>query len=384
MFYKKKNYLLPFIVLLIAGITYLYWAYKIPLYNAPDEFMRYQIPKFMFDFGRLPTGYDKEAIYTLGNWSYAFYPQFLGAFVSSIFMKVLSIFNNSEFALLYFARLSSVLFGLITIFFTGLSIEKITKSKLYMSLGMTLIAFLPQFTFLSSYVNNDIIGAAGASIIVYAMVSSYYDLWNKKNSLILAFGFIVCGLGYLNSYGFMLAGGLYFILSNIVNLKTEKITKSEFSTNFFLIFIVTAFAIFPFLIRNYILYKDVFGMNVFHDEYVRWLNDGGIILQKPYDGSLTDILQDSYVISLNFHSFVGMFGYMNIMLSNKLYLLYMLIFVVGVVGSILKALVKTNFKKVMVNWNKVLLVLFVVTGCLITIVLQLYYCLVIDNQPQGR
>lgn len=382
---ERRMNLLPWIVLLIAGLTYLFWAYAIPIYNAPDEQMRYQVPQFIFKYGKLPTGYD--AVYHLGNWSYAFYPQFLGALISTLFMKVLVVFNDSEFALIYMARLASVFFGLVTVFFTGKIIGKVTRDKLLVSIGMVTVAFLPQFTFLSSYVNNDIIGASGASIIIYAMVSAYYDMWNKENSLILSLGFIVCGLGYLNSYGFMLVGGLYFIASNIINVKNKKTSWNIFAKNSFLVFIVTASVVFPFFIRNYVLYKDFFGMNVFHQEYERWLSAGGAILQIPYKGSIIDYFKDSTTLSTTYYSFVGMFGYMSIRMSKVFYNLYEMLFYIGAMGITVKTVkdIMVKYKgKRSTNINKIFLCMFIFLGVLITIVLHLYYSLEIDNQPQGR
>ncbi|WP_411348088.1 phospholipid carrier-dependent glycosyltransferase [Paenibacillus sp. WLX2291] len=337
-------------VVIVSGIVFSVWAYHIPFNNAPDELMRYQIPQFIFNHGKLPTGYDPEVIYWLGNWSYAFYPQFLGSIFSALFMGIMSIIKNSDHALLFAARLTSVLFGMIAILFTGKSIELITKSKKFSILGMVFMAFLPQFTFLSSYVNNDIIAVSGASIVVFSMIKAYQNQWNIKNSICLALGFIICGLGYSNSYGFILMGGLFFIISNILNFKMNRTTLKQIITNFSVVFILTAVVTFPFFIRNYMLYSDFLGMNTFRKEYLRWLAEGGQVLQQPYKGDLFKLLFDNQARETVIHSFIGQFGYMNVIMSESYYDFYLYLGIVGVISVIFNYICKI-FKKIYV-WKK--------------------------------
>lgn len=78
---KKKISLHKLIFIATLGVIavyYLIWAAGLKFNGNPDELMRYLVPKYIYNHGNLPTGYDKEAVYQLGNWSYAFYPQMLG------------------------------------------------------------------------------------------------------------------------------------------------------------------------------------------------------------------------------------------------------------------------------------------------------------------
>lgn len=373
------------LILIVAAFLYLTWAYFIDMGNAPDEMMRYQIPQFIFKHDKLPTGYDEEVVYSMGNWSYAFYPQFLGAILSTLFMKIVSIFNSSEQALLFGARLTSVCFGLFTVYFTGKTVYLLTKrSKVAMLLSMVLIAFYPQFIFLSAYVNNDIIAVCGSSIIIYAMVLGMQQLWNRRSILFLSFGMIICALGYLNSYGFILIGGLYFILSSYFAIKSGKSTISKFFYNSIVIFLLVGICVFPFFIRNYLLYDDFLGMRTFHNEYLRWLNNGGAILQHPYrdHGTLLHLLTKDNVTLL--YSFIGLFGHMTVLMRPFEYLYYIVIFMSGLFGAIIVFISKRR-KKADLNIKKEnLFIIMIVLGIFITLSLQVYYSYTIDYQPQGR
>lgn len=374
-------------ILLLAAIVYVTWAYKIGFNNGPDELMRYQVPLYIYNHKELPTGYDPEVIYHIGNWSYAFYPQLLGAIVSAIFMFMMSIFKSSDFALVFAARMASVLFGLVAVFFLGKSLFKLFNKIGIALLGMILLAFLPQFTFLCAYVNNDIIAVAGTSLIIYAMISSLKESWTVKNSIFLAVGFIVCCLGYMNSYGFVAVGGCYFLISSYMDMKHEVISRKNFIKNFILIFLLTAICVFPFLIRNYLLYKDIFGMSVFRKEYMRWLSEGGDILQKPFknQGSLSQLIFSRESNDMIRYSFIGLFGYMSIIMGNAYYLFYSWIAVIGVGGTCL-GVKKQKWDSLGKGYSSKLMqiVIWLVIGVIITISLHVYYSFMIDYQPQGR
>ena len=92
----------------------------------------------------------------LWGFSYALYP-YLTAIISSVFMAITSLFTKSAAALLTAARLTSVLSGtgtLIVVFLIGEELFERRESAL---LGGIFVGFLPQFVFLSCYVNNDFV-----------------------------------------------------------------------------------------------------------------------------------------------------------------------------------------------------------------------------------
>src|SRR5699024_8782905 len=221
----------------------------------------------------------------LGNWSYAFYPQMLGGMLSAFFMKLSAIFTTKYLVLA--ARLTSVLAGVVTVAFVGLTLYKIKKDFRLTIFGMLLIAFVPQFTYLSSYVNNDVIAVCGVSVIMYALYSgcSTGEHWDVRKTILLALGMIICTLGYLNSMGFVLIGGLCFLFSLYRQHKADRISKKQAVTLALALILIVTVVCFPFYLRNALIYHgDLFGMKTFHAQYVKWLQHGGAALQHPYLG----------------------------------------------------------------------------------------------------
>ncbi|MFD1885672.1 phospholipid carrier-dependent glycosyltransferase [Paenibacillus wenxiniae] len=379
---KVKEHFWQLLTLGVSGLMFLVWAYHIPFNNAPDELMRYQIPQFIFKHGKLPTGYDKEVIYDLGNWSYGFFAQFLGSILSSFYMAIMSLFKNSDHALLFAARLASVTFGIIAVWFTGKSIEIVTKSKKMAVMGMFFLAFLPQFTFLSSYVNNDITAVAGVSIIIYSLLKANLKSWTIKTSILLSIGFIICGLGYLNSYGFILMGGIFFVISHIMDYRSGKITAKQVRINIITAIILTCLVVIPFYIRNYLLYNDFLGMKTFTNEYLKWIAAGGQVLLRAYPGNLIDLLTDLNYLRSVFHSFVGQFGYMSVIMDDLYYRFYLYTGIIGTLGFVLRFIYEKQ--KRVLDLGKILLICSIFLSCLITISLHIYYSLTHDYQPQGR
>ena len=104
----KKEYLLTSGILVLLFGFYLLWAVTQPFNSAPDEYMRYQIPEFIYQHGTLPNGGDPSIRNPIWGISYAFTP-ILSYIISAGFMKMTSLFTTDPFALLMSARMVSIL-----------------------------------------------------------------------------------------------------------------------------------------------------------------------------------------------------------------------------------------------------------------------------------
>ena len=134
--------------------------------HAPDEAMRMLIPEYIVSHHTLPNGMEESVRHPLWGFSYALYP-YLTAIISSVFMAITSLFTKSAAALLTAARLTSVLSGtgtLIVVFLIGEELFERRESAL---LGGIFVGFLPQFVFLSCYVNNDSFAVFTVALIIY-------------------------------------------------------------------------------------------------------------------------------------------------------------------------------------------------------------------------
>ena len=145
-----------------------------------------------------------------------------------MFIKLASLFGVSGDGLIYAARLTSVLFGLVSVYCVGKIAETIAQYKrvrgvkLFGLGAMALLAVWPQFAYLSAYVNNDIIAFAGVAIITFAVLKGVLMGWNRRAALLLGAGATVCILGYTNAYGFVLMGGIVFLISAFLLRKVQK------------------------------------------------------------------------------------------------------------------------------------------------------------------
>lgn len=303
-----------------------------------------------------------------------------GGVLSAFFMKISSIFTTKY--LIFAARLTSVLAGVVTVAFVGLTLYKIKKDFRLTIFGMLLIAFVPQFTYLSSYVNNDIIAVCGVSVIMYALYSgcSTGEYWNVRKTILLALGMIICTLGYLNSMGFVLIGGLCFLFSLYRQRKTDRISKKQAVILVLsLILIVTAVCL-PFYLRNALIYHgDLLGMKTFHAQYAKWLQNGGAVLQHPYleHGSWVNFLTYTNFWLMTQKSFIAYFGYLTIQVGTVVYIFYLIVAYTGVLGYCMRPLADGTDNYILPTWGMIL-------AGVITIALFIYYALFIDTQPQGR
>ena len=401
----NTRYVLIFFLIVVVAWFYV-WALHISIVpssrlGGPDEGLRYLVPKFIFDNWQLPTGYDQATIHSIGYWSYAFYPQVLGPLVSAVFMSITAILNSSPETLVYAARMASILFGTVAVLFMGRSVEKLFQgdknAKIYAYVAMILFAAWPQVAFLASYVNNDIVGLCGVSVLAYACISGYKDHWNLKNANYLSAGLIVCLLGYTNSYGFVLFGFIFFALSIWWQSKPKKQALRIMS----IVVLSVALLAGPFFVRNMIIYKgDMFGVNSFQKRTLAWEAKTGIEVQRSYSemtnrGIVDLALSEGYLRTMT-ESVVARFGKMTVIPSNKYIYVYRAFVAVGIAGCLFAAalLLYRNIRRtkklseaikaIVGVRQKLLLLICVLAASITTIALSLYYSYTIDYQAQGR
>jgi hypothetical protein len=381
------SYLKTIVLIIFIGVS-LFLAFHLSI-NNPDEMMRYMLPQYLYKHHSLPVGTQREVIANGANWSYAYYPQWLGPFVSTIFMTIIGLFNDSGQVMLFAARLTSVLAGTLSLFLIRRIVAYITNNEIISVLVMAMVAFLPQFTYLSSYVNNDIISVLGVAIIVYAMVRSLDDFWSVKNVVLLAIGVITTALSYMNAYGWILAAAMFYLTSAIYLVKQGKWSwKSAIKTSCILVGVI-CIVVLPFFIRNYIIYHDFTGMSAFHKAYMKYIVAGGKPLQIPYNGSFFNLITDKNFYTWMQMSTIGRFGYLTVNMAPRWYLPFTYLFFFGVILYIIHVL-KAHGNVHLMKREAVSLYLSnilsgaLLLGSVITIGLHLYYCLVIDFQPQGR
>lgn len=374
------------VVLLVGFVTLCLWnVFHIGLGvmdGGPDEAMRALLPQAMVNGNLLPSGYDQEVIYSLGNWSYAFYPQMLGAYASAFFMKVAQLLGGSESLVFTSGRFASVLFGLVAVicceravrFVTRRTTDSESRARLAGCVATTMLAFWPQFAFLSSYMNNDIVALCGVSMIVCALVLGMGEGWNYRRSALLGAGVTVSALGYWNSYGFVLMGIVLYLYSCLTQQPLE-------ATRGRLVGVaagIPAVCVLPFFAVNLVRYHDLLGMSAFREAYSRWLADGGEVLQHPYEQGIRSLLLDTDWVLSTTRSFVGFLGYMAVPMPFIFCLLYL-----GTAGIGLGAFF-SHRREFLATKGSRLIVVGSLLACVLCVYLSLYYSTRVDLQAQGR
>ncbi|MQB65387.1 hypothetical protein [Limosilactobacillus reuteri] len=376
---KKKNYdITLLLIIVVLLIYYLIIAYNLLLDRSPDELLRYKIPLYIYKHGSLPVGTNKEVMLPFGNYSYAYYPQLLGGTLSAIFMKIMALFSTKSTLLVFAARWTSAIFGVITVWFTAQSCKLLTNRRMLSNAVAVIVGVLPQFAYLSAYVNNDVIAIGGVSVLIYSLIMATKRNWSYKSAVIFAGGVIICLLGYLNSIPIVFVGICYAIFTIVEQCRANDVTGKLAIKIIGLSIVTILLFTLPLYIRNYYLYHDFIGAKVFNDAYQRWLANGGNQTMAPYNSGTMKMVLDSNWIVTTFKSAVSLFGYMNVSTKSGYYIFYLLFFYTGVLFKI----VLTNYSKT--RKQKIIFDALMLLGVILTLYLSMYRSATTDFQPQGR
>lgn len=393
---NKKIFKTILIIIFIIYIAYLCTniAVNTEFNTAPDEFMKYDICKYICNHLKLPHGGDKEIMNEMWGISYAFTP-ILSYIFSGLFMKVATFFTQNEFSLVVAARLISVI--CITIYaFVCVKISERLFKGVYKWLFIAFVTLLPQLIYLGSYINNDSLAIMSTAIIVYSWIRGLEKDWDWKSCIILGVGIGICALSYYNAYGYILTSIIIYVTSCII----KKIDIKTFLKKGIVITLISLAIAGWWFVRSYIIYDgDFLGLNtskqysqMYAIEQLKPTNRA-----TPANGhiSLIYMLKNMQWIKISIQSMIGIFGYMNIIMDAKIYIAYVLIIGLGVIGLsfkwIISSIKKINnknkeiiTKKDIKNREKILFNIIMVINIIIPIILSLYYSYFSDFQPQGR
>lgn len=374
--------------LLFAFVFFTAWALAQPFNAGPDEYMRYQIPEFIYKYGELPHGGDPRIRNPIWGISYGFFP-ILSYIIAAVFMKITSFFTQDGTALLMSARMVSVLFGTGTVYFlmkTGNRIFQKGSKWLFICLA----ALLPEAVFITSYVNNDAMAVFSTAFIVYMWVRGIDTDWDKKSCIGLAIAMSFCVLSYYNAYGYLLCSAVLFTCTSLLcpkKGKTKEMYRIWFKKALLMLLIVFCLTGWWF-IRNAVIYDgDFLGMttnNAFAEQYAEPEHKPSLT-PTPFKGgqSVFGMLLSNWSVMV-FKSFIGVFGYMNVFLSPVIYWMYFAIFLVGILGCLLQVRRLLSIRQDgqwraegFFHWI-MLLALIISNG------LNIYHSYMVDYQPQGR
>lgn len=378
MFRKEKSIYIKidYVFVFLIGLLYFTWSCHMMQSWAPDEYMRDDVAFWIANNHKLPIGDESDLRNPIWGKSYAFSP-YLTSIIGSIFIRVVKGGTGNIAIHLVALRMVSVLSGM-GVACVSLKIgRRLFSNRISDYIFSGMICLLPQFVFLCSYFNCDSFAVLTGVIIIYFSVCAIQEGWNYKNSIGLGVGIGLCALSYYNAYGFILCSIFLYIG---IWVKREKIDICNF-LKFGMIIVGVAFLIAGwYFIRNGIIYRgDFFGMKASSEcselyavnefkpsNRLTLLKDGKTIFALFEGGSwIKSVLK----------SFIGVFGYMNIPLPDKLVIIYFVVYAMGIFSGIIVLVRKRQYP-----FGLVCLLLTMV----IPIVLAAYYSYASDYQPQGR
>ena len=379
-----------FAVYFILGLSLLW---KQPFGNPPDEFNRYLIPQYIAEHGTLPNGFDESIRIPAYGFSYAFQP-ILPYMVQGYAMRLAGCFTQDGDILFYTARVVDFIFGLIMAVFILLLSRKWFRDKRLQWAFCFLTMFIPQSLFLHTYVNTDSCCMMSIAIMLYGLTCCLQDHFRCRSCLIMSAGIILCALSYYNAYGFILSCILLFT-AHYLSLQNGRLRldrKPFFKKGMFIALIVLM-GIGWWFVRSYILYDgDFLGLrtrNLCGELYGNEDMKADVrITYQSMGYTIFSMLFRSDFLVLSLNSFICMYGPMVVTTALWIYRFYKLLFLVGILGSLLPlSRFDGETKGIDFSGRRALGRFFhgnMVLCMLIPFVLSIIYSYGIDYQPQGR
>lgn len=383
---SNRDRIIEVIFILALFTFFMMWMLVQPFSVSPDEQMRYCIPKFIFEYGKLPHGGD-ERIRNMdwGN-SYGFTP-ITSYIISALFMKIGGIFSTDSMFLVKCARFVNVLFGTATVYMFIRIGKRLFKNP-YSWVFIVAASALPEFVFVNSYVNMDSMALFGCAFLFFMWLYGRDNNWNLKSIIGLGIAVSTCALSYYNTYGFVLCTIIYFIASIIINEHGNKDWWKILVKKGLIVCAVVFVCCGWWFIRNYIIYDgDILGMttcNEYGELYAKdYLKPSMIATPLSEGKTFIQMLLDGWLL-VSGVSFFAVFGGMDVLLSFHAYKIYLVIVVVGMIGLVFTGkklfAVKEDGKLVDNLWIN-LCAFFTI---ILTVGISSYYSYTSDYQPQGR
>ncbi|MEW6089016.1 MAG: hypothetical protein AB1498_12010 [bacterium] len=328
-FDNKKNKWLTLILLLyfVLAINY---ALNVPIFEAPDEPDHFAHIKYLVNNKRLPF----LNVKTADEPATAIHPPlyyFLSAIIYApfqVFDHPVEVIPNEKFSLksrnkffhgeekiinhipFYIIRLFSIMLGMGTIIFGWkIAAEFFRENHYLVNLSAALIAFIPQFVYVSSVINSDNLANFISTIAFWILIKVAQKEYNRK--IYVVFLGILTGLAAITKFTV-----LFLIPFSVIVFYIIKNNKKEFYGNVIIIFVLVIVVSGWYYLRNYLIYGFALG--------------GNFVIKRS--------IFSSYFIkpfaNIMLLSFFGLFGWMSILMGKLVYCFYILFYGFGFFTSL--------------------------------------------------
>ena len=328
------------VIILLFFAFCLFTCVYLRIQDAPDEDMRYMIPKYIYTHHALPTGTEPELRHSIWGFSYALYP-YLSSIISAFFMQLASFVTTNPTVLLLAARFTSVLAGTAFVFIVFKIGELLFKKKESVLLFAVLCSFLPQFLFICSYQNNDSLALFSIALIFYFWLRGHKDGWKISSCIGLGIGCGICALSYYNAYGYILCSIPVFLVSMGILKKRKKEILKKFVLILGIAFLVGGW----FFIRNAVIHDgDILGRETIAEQGELYAEDEYKPSQHETPAKLGLSFTETFFhfdfgngskepysnwIQNTICSFIGVFSFLTLFMDLPVYLIYIVFFFLG-------------------------------------------------------
>ena len=375
--------------LILCFCIYLFWAMTFTMWEyGPDEYMRFDIPKYIYTNNALPVGSEESIRNPIWGFSYGFDIE-LPYILEACMMKVMSLFSQEHIPMLIAARLVSVL-STVGVGYFAIVFSKKTMGKSPMRwVFIVLMTLLPQIVFLGSYVNRDVFSLFTVMWILYGWVICLEREWDCSSSCFLAVGLGLCLLSYQFAFSYVLATFFFYISWHLLN-RQKRNFKAFMKTGIMILAIVFVLCGWKF-IRNAILYDGDFlslHTNSKYQELYAMEEYKPSVMKSPIENGigLKTMLIDMSWISMTWKSLIGIFGYMNILLPEGYYRFFGVLLVIGLAGMVLKGIQSAVNNKGEREWMQTPLLIgfWMLFASFVTVCISIRFSWFGSFQPQGR
>lgn len=381
-------YILGFLILTLSVAWSQPLANTPPLYgNPPDEHARYLVPKYICEHGVLPTGFEEEIRIDAYGFSYGLYNVF-PYIVQGYVMRFVDLFTDSEVILLYSARTVNVVFGVLMATVVYLLSKQLFEDRRFRWLFCFVIMYMPQSLFMHTYVNTDSCCLLSTAMMVYALVRSYREGFNRRNNLWMSGGIILCALSYYNAYGYILSC-ILLLIAYFFEKKDGRITYNykEMLRHGLFVSAIVLVGIGWWFIRSYIVLDgDILGLATREKMSIEYgipeVNPENKLTYQSMGFTVWEMIKQTQLFDGTFLSFVAAFGSMTILGNIWLYRGYKLLLGAGIAGCLYyifnrRERNKLGGKQIFFHMNMFFCILM-------PILLMVYYAYTMDFQNQGR
>lgn len=228
-----------------------------PMGKIFEEPIRYMIPKFIFENGRLPTAWD-ASVYDHG-YAITYAIRANGSFiVEAFFMKIFSLLGVGTASLYLVARGVNIMFGCIFVYLLFKIADELFATKNRKYVFVSIIALWNWIAYAFQFVCFEGLMLVGVALVTLFVIRGINNKWDYMNCIGLGVANGIILISYLDGIGYCLVSAVAFLSTYIICVK-EKNKYVDMIKKGLLIVIETFIISGWFYIRNVVLYGEIMG-----------------------------------------------------------------------------------------------------------------------------